>query len=330
MSDFVIETQKLTRYFGRKCAAEQVNLQVPRGSVFALLGRNGSGKTTILRMLLGLLAPTRGSGQVLGCDCTQLAAEIRARIGYLTETHFVYGWMRVRECEKFQSQTFPRWNHKLFSSVIDYFHLDPNTKASSLSRGEQAGLALALTLAPEPELLVLDDPALGLDPVARRALVEALLAVATNKNRTIVFSSHQLDDVERVADHIAILDRSILRVQCSMDEFGERVGRWILTFPGTPPTALPIHGLVQMKIVDRELHVTIANPDDRTEAALRDTGASHVLRAPLGLDQAVIDYLSDRRSTSLITALSADRGSAEDQLIESRGNATSGAQRGDA
>lgn len=305
MSDLAISTRKLTRYFGRKCAVDQVSLEVPRGSVFALLGRNGSGKTTILRMLMGLLAPTRGSAQVLGGDCTQLTPQLRARIGYLTESHVVYGWMRVRECAEFQSQTFPRWNSKLFANVIDYFHLDPESKAGSLSRGEQAGLALALTLAPEPELLVLDDPALGLDPVARRALVEALLAVATDKNRTILFSSHQLNDVERVADHIAILDRSVLRVQCSMDQFGERVGRWILTFAGRPPTVPALRGLVQARVLDQELHVTIANHDERTETELREIGASHVLRAPLGLDQAVIDYLSDRRSSSLLQAISA-------------------------
>ena len=129
MADLAISTCNLTRYFGSKCAVNQVNLQVPRGSVFALLGRNGSGKTTAIRMLLGLLAPTRGSAEILGCDSTKLTAAVRARIGYLTESHFVYGWMRVHECEKFQSQTFPRWNHKIFSAVVDYFRLDANAKA---------------------------------------------------------------------------------------------------------------------------------------------------------------------------------------------------------
>jgi ABC-2 type transport system ATP-binding protein len=304
MNDIVISTRGLTRYFGRKCAVNQVDLAVPRGSVFALMGRNGSGKTTIIRMLLGLLAPTRGSAQVLGCDSTQLTALARSRIGYLTESHFVYGGMRVRECAAFQSGCFPRWNQKVFDAVVDYFGLETEAKAGSLSRGERAGLCLAMTLAPEPELLVLDDPALGLDPVARRALVEAMLAVTADKERTILFSSHLLDDVERVADHLAILDRSILRVHCPVDEFRERIARFVLAFEGPPPLAPPIRGLIHSRIAGHELHVTIADPDGQTERELQAAGATTVHRSPLALDQAVIDYLSDRhRRTSLLTTV---------------------------
>jgi len=307
MTDLAVRTRKLTRYYGRKRAVDQVSLEVPRGSVFALLGRNGSGKTTLIRMILGLLAPTRGGAEVLGCDSARLSAGTRARIGYLTESHFIYGWMRVRECAAFQSRCFPRWNDRVFSAVVDYFRLDGNAKAGKLSRGERAGLCLALTLAPEPELLVLDDPALGLDPVARRALVEAMLAVTADRNRTILFSSHQLDDVERVADQIAILDRSVLRVQCRMDDFRERIGRWVLTFEGSPPDLSSISGLIQARLVGRELHVTIANPNERTEARLRDAGATTVDSTSLSLDQAVIDYMSDRRqAASLLAAVTSD------------------------
>jgi ABC-2 type transport system ATP-binding protein len=304
MTELVIRSQNLTRYFGRKCAVDQVSLAVPRGSVFALLGRNGSGKTTLIRMLLGLLAPSRGCASVLGCDSAALTAPVRARIGYMTESHFVYGWMRVRECAAFQAGCFPRWNFKVFNSVVDYFGLDPQAKAKNLSRGERAGLSLALMLAPEPELLIMDDPALGLDPVARRALVEAMLAVTADKDRTILFSSHLLDDVERVADHVAILDRSVLRVHCPVDDFRERLGRWVLTFAGRPPVLPEIRGLIRTSVVDQALYVTIANPDEKTETVLQSTGAATVSRAPLSLDQAVIDYLSDRRRrTSLLSAV---------------------------
>ncbi len=314
MGEFVINTRNLTRYFGRKCAVNQVNLAIPRGSVFALLGRNGSGKTTIIRMLLGLLAPTRGGAEILGCDSARLTGAVRARIGYLTESHFVYGWMRVRECARFQVGCFPHWNQKVFDAVVDYFGLDSEAKAGSLSRGERAGLCLAMTLAPEPELLVLDDPALGLDPVARRALVEAMLAVTADKERTILFNSHLLDDVERVADHLAILDRSVLRVRCPVDEFRERVGRFVLTFDERPPALPAIRGLIHARSAGNELQVTVANPDDTTETELRGTGAASVVRTALSLDQAVIDYLSDRhRRTSLLTAVSPTTVAAADE-----------------
>jgi ABC-2 type transport system ATP-binding protein len=110
----VIRTRELTRYYGRKCAVQALNLEVPRGGVFAFLGRNGSGKTTTIRMLLGLLAPTRGEASVLGCDSQALTPEIRARIGYLTEEHQLYGWMTLRETAEFQSAFFPRWHQRIF------------------------------------------------------------------------------------------------------------------------------------------------------------------------------------------------------------------------
>lgn len=313
MSDFVIQTNNLTRYFGRKAAVQQVNLAVPRGGVYALMGRNGSGKTTTIRMLLGLQAPTRGSASILGTDCRQLTAAIRSRIGYLSEGHFVYRWMRVRECARFQAESFPRWNKEIFQAVIAHFNLNSDAKAGSLSRGERAGLCLALTLAPEPELLVLDDPALGLDPVARRSLVEAILAVTSRRDRTILLCSHYLDDVERVADHIAILDRGVLRVQSTLDEFRQWIGRWVLKYPA-PPRELPnVRGLVHSKVVDNEAHLTIANFNEQTEKILAASGALAVERVSLSLDQAVIDYLaSGGRTGSLLQAVGAGESTLDD------------------
>jgi len=307
MSDYVIETDGLTRYFGNKAAVKQLDLKIPRGGVFALLGRNGSGKTTTIRMLLGLLSPTRGTAKILGQDSSLLDHELRARVGYLSEGHFVYGWMRVGQCATFQQQCFPNWNQKIFDAVVDHFQLDRDTKAKNLSRGERAGLCLALTLAPEPELLILDDPALGLDPVARRSLVEAMLAVTRGKNRTIFFCSHLLDDVERVADRIAIIDRGVLRVSASVDEFCRRMGRWVLRFEKRPPDVPPITGLVHTRVHENELHLTIANGNEETEKILAKLGATNVEKVPLSMENAVIDFLGERgRSGSLLQAVGGD------------------------
>jgi ABC-2 type transport system ATP-binding protein len=205
--DYVIETRGLTRYFGRRKVVDMIDLRVPRGSVYAFLGRNGSGKTTTLRMLLGLLEPTRGTASVLGHDSLRMPSGVRARIGYMSESHSVYRWMKVKQCAAFQSRFYPRWNQRIFDAVIDHFRLSRSARAAGLSRGERAGLSLALTLAPEPELLVLDDPAIGLDPAARRSLLESMVYVTRRSDRTILFSSHLLSDVERVADYIGVLDR---------------------------------------------------------------------------------------------------------------------------
>ena len=296
----VIQTRGLTRYFGKKPAVYELNLEVPRGCVFAFLGRNGSGKTTTIRMLMGLVAPTRGSGTILGRDITALTPAVRARIGYLTEEHQLYSWMEVRQCGEFQSKFYPKWNDRIFRGVIGHFGLRPNAKVKDLSRGERAGLCLAMTLAPEPELLMLDDPGLGLDPVARRALVESMIYLTRRSDRTIFFSSHQLADVERVADYIAILDRSVLRACCSLEAFRKSVQQVQLRFPGTPPPLPEIPGLLQAFRSEGELRLTCVHYNGATEKALRALSPAQMETVPLSLEDAFISYLGERGEKSFI------------------------------
>jgi ABC-2 type transport system ATP-binding protein len=296
----VIRTQGLTRYFGAQPAVYELNLEVPRGGVFALLGRNGSGKTTTIRMLLGLLEPTRGGGSILGYDIRALPPEARARIGYLTEEHQLYGWMKVRECSEFQSRFYPKWNEKVFRGIIGHFGLRPTALVKSLSRGERAGLCLALTLAPEPELLILDDPAMGLDPVARRSLVESMIYLTRRSDRTIFFSTHQLSDVERVADYIAVLDHAVLRACCPLEAFRNSVRRVQLRFTGTPPPLPKIPGLLQAVRSEGELRLTCVHYNGTTEAALRELKPAQMEQVPLSLEDAFISYLGDRGEKSFI------------------------------
>lgn len=294
--DFVIRANDLTRYFGRLCAVDQLSLAVPRGSVFALLGRNGSGKSTFIRMLLGMLEPTRGSATILGEDCRNLSPTTRGRIGYIAEGHPLIPWMRVKELVEFQKSFYPNWDQSIFTDVIDHFDLQPNTKAANLSRGQRAGLSLGLVLATGPELLIMDDPSMGLDPVARRTLLEGMIHVTRDTNRTIFFSSHVLEDVDRVADHVAILDRSVLRVSCSMETFPSRVKRMVLAFPDVPPNLPSIPGLLQARTDGNELRLTLANYDAEAHRIVESLGAISVQDTPLPFDDAVIAYLDSRRT----------------------------------
>jgi len=298
MSDNVIETRGLTRYFRSRCVVDSLDLTVPRGCIFGFLGRNGAGKSTTIRMLLGLLAPTRGSASVLGHDSRALPPNVRARIGYLAEGHHVYGWMSVAECGRFQSAFYPRWNVRVFQSVLSHFGLKANARAGDLSRGERAGLCLALTLAPQPELLILDDPALGLDPVARRGLLQSMIYLTRQADQTVFFSSHLLSDVERVADRIAVLDGSLLRADCTLETFRSRVRQFVLTFPGPPPALPPLSGLLQTFRAGREVTVTLASDDDGVERRLAGLGAERIEPVPLGLEDAFVSYLSARGEKS--------------------------------
>ncbi len=305
--DVVIQARGLTRYFGGKCAVDSLSFDVPRGSVFAFIGRNGAGKTTTIRMLLGLLEPTRGSSSVLGHDSIRLPPEVRARIGYMAEGHPVYAWMRVSQCASFQRGCYPHWNHDIFAAVIDNFSIDPRTKAGHLSHGQRAGLHLAMTLAVEPELLVLDDPATGLDPAARRSLLEAMLYYTRGRDRTIFFSSHLLDEVERVADYVAVLDYSVLRACCTVETFCERVRRLVVRFPAQPPRELPtLTGLLRVVRSEDELNLIVANPTSQTHRALRALGAETVDEQPLGLEDALIAFVGRQGEKSFFLNTSGD------------------------
>jgi ABC-2 type transport system ATP-binding protein len=298
--ELAIQTRALTRYFGAKPAVYELNLEVPRGCVFAYLGRNGSGKTTTIRMLLGLLQPTRGGGSILGYDIRALPPEARARIGYLTEDHQVYSWMTVGECGRFQSQFYPRWRQKSFQNVVEYFGLKPEHRVKDLSRGERAGLCLALTLAPEPELLILDDPAIGLDPVARRLVIESMVQLTRRSDRTIFFSSHQLADVERVADYVAVLEQSVLRASCSLETFRNSVRQVRVLFKGAPPPLPKIPGLLQVFRKADELRLICVHYNGATEQVLRALAPVQIEPTPLSLEDAFIGYLGDRGEKSLV------------------------------
>jgi ABC-2 type transport system ATP-binding protein len=302
MNPFVIQTDRLTRYFAARCAVDQVTLAVPRGSVFALLGRNGSGKTTLVRMLLGMLEPTRGHASILGDDIRHIQPTTRSRIGYIAEGHPLIDWMRVRDLQAFQKSFFPNWDNRTFQTVIDHFGLSPKARARTLSRGQRAGLSLALVLATRPELLVMDDPALGLDPVARRALLEVMILVTRDAGHTIVFTSHELADVERVADHIAIMDLSVLRVCCPMETFRDRIKKFRLTFSSTAPMSLAIPGLLDSARNGSSLQLLLVDAGDKTQSAIALLNPIAVEEMPVSLEESVVAYLRDRKVTSSLLA----------------------------
>jgi ABC-2 type transport system ATP-binding protein len=290
----VIAIDHLTKYYGNREIISDLSLQVPRGSIYGFLGRNGMGKTTTIRIFLGLEDATRGSARVFNLDSRHLPPEARARIGYLPEGHHVYGWMSVKECGQFQASYFPAWNQDVFETVLTHFRLAPEMKAGHLSRGQRAGLCLALTLAPEPELLVLDDPALGLDPVARRSLLQSMLYVTRKADRTIFFSSHLLSDVERVADRIAVLDGKVLRADCTVDLFRRQIRHFVLKFRDQPPATPDFPGLLESFRTDRELTMTLVNVTTDTENRMNALEPVSIEAVDLTLEDAFISYVGER------------------------------------
>lgn len=261
----VIQTERLTRYFGRRSVVRDLNLSVPPGQVTALLGLNGAGKTTTIRMIMGLLRPTRGLCRVLNRDSSDLNPDDRMRIGYMVEGHFLYAGMRVSECARFQRAGYSRWDNALFDQIVRHFGLSPSDRIGQLSRGQRAGVSLALVLAPDPEVLILDDPALGLDPVSRRALNETLVEFAASGQRSVLLSSHLLDDVERIADRVMLMVDGRLQVDTTLDDFRSRITGFALeTDIVNPDHIAAIPGLIEARRLGHRLHLTIADATDET------------------------------------------------------------------
>ncbi|MDA8563914.1 ABC transporter ATP-binding protein [Mariniblastus sp.] len=296
MATPAIELQHLTRYFGSKPVVRDLDFCVPQGQVTALLGLNGAGKTTTIRILMGLLAPTRGKAITLNEDASQMSLQTRSRIGYLVEGHFLYPSMRVSQCQEFQRAGYKTWNDDLFKDIVQHFGIDKKARVSTLSRGQRAGVSLALVLAPDPELLVLDDPALGLDPVSRRALNETLIEFAGGGKRTVLLSTHLLDDVERIADRVAVMIGGRLKVDTTMDDFTNRVSIFAIhgqEFDTRKVAAIP--GLIEARKLGDRLQIAIADADEETLAGINRLSDHASERVDASLGDAVLAYLTRER-----------------------------------
>ena len=206
MTESVITVSELTRRFGAKTALSSVNLTLPRGGVYGLVGANGAGKTTLIKHILGLLRAESGSVRVFGLDPVADPVGVLSRIGYLSEENDLPGWMRVDELIRYSRAFYPAWDDGYAEELRRQFALDQASRIKTLSKGQKARVGLLIALAYRPELLVLDEPSSGLDPIVRRDILGAVIRTIADEGRTVLFSSHLLDEVERVADHVTMIN----------------------------------------------------------------------------------------------------------------------------
>lgn len=291
-TEFVIETRALSRRYGNKLALDRLDLAIPRGRIHAIVGANGAGKSTLFRILMGFMPPSAGEARILGKDSQSLTPEDRARIGFVNEEHTLPNWMRVSQVMAMQKHQYPRWNQQAFDGVIGHYNVLPEQKVGQLSRGERAGFNLALALAQGPELLVLDEPTLGLDVVAKRAFLESLLYSNAADDCTVIYCSHQMEEIERIADNLIILERGQLKHMSVPEEFTARVSHWVADVPFKGPEPHTVPGLLEVQRLDGLHHYLVLDQDAGFERFLRAAGARSMQSMPVSLDRAVNAFLA--------------------------------------
>src|SRR6202795_230584 len=221
MSDPVIQISELTRRFGPKTALDSVSVSMPRGAVYGLVGANGAGKTTLIKHILGLLRAESGSVRAFGLDPVADPVSVLSRVGYLSEENDLPGWMRVDELINYSRAFYPAWDDAYAEELRQTFALDPAARIKSLSKGQKARAGLLIALAYRPELLVLDEPSSGLDPIVRRDILGDVIRTIADEGRTVLFSSHLLQEGEQVADHVTMISRGEIALSAPLHAIKE-------------------------------------------------------------------------------------------------------------
>lgn len=291
---YLIEAHHVTKRYGRFEALKGLDMRVAEGEVYGLLGRNGAGKTTTLRMLFDLLRPSSGALEVLGHAPAQLPLALRQQMGYTSDSMRLIPWLRVSELLNCNGAFYPAWDPVYVQSWLDRLALDPGKRVFSLSRGDRQKLGLILAIGHRPRLLVLDEPAGGLDPLARREFLESMIELIHEAGTTIVLSSHQMSDLERIADRIGLMVDGRMRVEMPLEELKASCRRVRLLAPDFEPGALADWpGLVHFTERRGLLELTLENwSPAEEEKLLRRFPGARLEQSALSLEEIFLIYTS--------------------------------------
>jgi ABC-2 type transport system ATP-binding protein len=292
----VILTQALTKTYGNAEAVRALNLSVGRNRITAFLGRNGAGKSTTIKMLLGMIRPTSGSGTVLGGQITNAKenCELRTRVAYVAEDKPLYGYMTVEQTIRFASSFYPDWRKDVEKKLLKDYELPPEGKVKTLSKGMRTKLALLLAFARRPELLILDEPSEGLDPVGIEHLLQTLVTQLAD-GVSVFFSSHQIGEVERIADQVCILEKGCLLVDAAVDNLRRSYRRIDLVFPSAPPEwEFRIAGVERIQTANNRISVFASKNAEAVIERAHDLNAVSVEVAPVGLRDIFLETVKEK------------------------------------
>ncbi len=294
--EYAISLEHVTKRFGGRPVVDDLSFRVCRGATIGLIGLNGAGKTTAIRMMVGLMAPDAGRIVVDGTPIEQDRVGVKARLGYVPDRPNVYPWMRVDQAIAFARSFHPRWNDGRCRELLRMLQLEGALRVGQLSKGQGAKLSLVLALAYDPPVLILDEPTNGLDPVVRDEFFEGVLATASRQDQTVLFSSHVLGDVHRLADSVALLHEGRLLLHGDIEDLLGRTKRVRAVREDETEDLLPPPGTVFQQVNGREWVMTLENFDRaHVEFVRAKNRVSHVDVQDLSLDELFKDFVRGRR-----------------------------------
>ena len=293
MNDLSVRMEGVSKRYAH-FLLDHISLELPQGSILGFIGANGAGKSTTIRILMGLVHQDRGSVEVLGCRMPAEQTAAKLEIGYVSEDMRLYGAATLAWHMNFIAGIYPRWNQAYADALLGRFDLKPQQKIKGLSHGQRVKAALLLALAREPRLLLLDEPTTGLDPVARREVLAELMAVLTDEHRTILFSSHNTLDVEQISDRIAFIDRGRL---IAVEEKEDLLDRWRRIRLLVPPSAvLPqLPGVVEVGGSERLPVLTTSQFNPAVVSLCQDRGATVQSIDPMTLEEIFVANVEHSR-----------------------------------
>ena len=280
-----IQIRNLTCSFGNVRALDDLSLDVPSGGVFGLMGRNGAGKTTLIKHILGLYRPAQGSVRVLGCSPAEQPVQVLSQLGYLSEFLDLPLWMRVDELMRYSRAFYQTWDAAYAESLRRQLDLDPASRLKNLSKGQQAKAGLLIALAFRPELLVLDEPSSGLDPVARRDILETIMRATAEAGRTVFFSSHLLDEVQRSADRVAMMHQGRLVLSGTLAEIGRAHCYWKIRLASPSESPSNWRGVLQASGGGRDWELACYGAPETMQATFAEAGAIVLEQRSMRLDE---------------------------------------------
>ena len=292
MHDFAIEVSALNKSYVQQIALNNLDLRVPAGSIFGFLGRNGAGKTTTIKILMGMLRANSGAARIFGLDITdpRQNIEARGRIGFVTEDKNLFPYMTVEQMLRFTRAFFPKWRDDLERRYLKMFELPPNRKISDLSKGMRSKLMLLIAVCHSAELLILDEPTDGLDPAATEEVLRELVAIAASQQTTIFFSSHQLAEVEQIADSICIVDKGRAIVTGVLDDLKARYQRLQVVLENE--SAVPgrwVEGVAHVRREGRTLSILASGNLDAIIGQIESVPGATFERFPVGLKEIFLE-----------------------------------------